>query len=142
MLPYYHIFLTDIYTLCNSLDFHSFIAILVWKGIYGRILRYWHEQSALQSVAVKRSTGNEVPMTLVDRYFHHYLFFQFFPFCQAQLQLQLQLQLELSLALISFLVKFESSVLKLSLNKFFDPTTPSMRKGCDGEQMENKMENK
>ena len=25
----------------------------------------------------------------------------------------------------------------LSLNKFFDPSTPSMRKGCDGEKMEN-----
>ena len=27
---------------------------------------------------------------------------------------------------------------QLSLNKFFDPSTPSMRKGCDGEK---KMEN-
>ena len=25
---------------------------------------------------------------------------------------------------------------QLSLNKFFDPSTPSMRKGCDGEVVE------
>ena len=38
-------------------------------------IRFWHERSALQSVAVRRSTGNDVS----GHYFHHYLFILFFP---------------------------------------------------------------
>ena len=61
-----------------------------WVGVMYpyrvRNICYWHEQSALQSVTVKRSTGNNDSGPLFSSLF-----------CQAQLQLSAQLKAELVL---------------------------------------------
>ena len=48
--------------------------LLIGKDVSG--LLFWHEWSALQSVAVRRSTGNDVS----GHYFRRYLFIHFFLF--------------------------------------------------------------
>ena len=58
----------------------------IHKKIYGNIhMNNWHKRSALQSVAIRRSTGNEVSGHYFHRYFLLFFFFSFSFFLRRQL---------------------------------------------------------